>query len=173
MDTRDPGLQPRVHPAAGADGGAGGRRAGRRDHLGSPGRNGLQVAPQRTGHNAEPLGAMDDVILVRTDRLQGVEIDVEPTGRPRGQRLEVGRRRATCVRSRSRGAPRVHPGRERRRLLARRRRRLVRAEARPVDEQRHGDRARHGATGSLRRVDLDNEPELFWALRVAEAASGS
>src|SRR6185295_7295618 len=30
------------------------------------GANGLQVAPQRTGHNAEPLGAMDDVILVKT-----------------------------------------------------------------------------------------------------------
>jgi hypothetical protein len=36
---------------------------------------GMQVAPQRTGHNAEPLGAMEDVILVRTDRLRGVEID--------------------------------------------------------------------------------------------------
>ncbi len=39
--------------------------------------NGLQVAPQRTGHNAEPLGAMDDLILLRTDRLRGVEIDAE------------------------------------------------------------------------------------------------
>src|SRR6266540_1857460 len=39
--------------------------------------HGMQVAPQRTGHNAEPLGAMDDVILVKTDALQGVEIDVE------------------------------------------------------------------------------------------------
>jgi hypothetical protein len=38
---------------------------------------GMQIAPQRTGHNAEPLGAMDDVILVRTDALRGVEIDAE------------------------------------------------------------------------------------------------
>jgi len=37
---------------------------------------GLQVAAQRTGHNAEPIGAMDDVILVRTDALRGVKIDV-------------------------------------------------------------------------------------------------
>src|SRR5262245_56635071 len=36
--------------------------------------NGLQVAPQRTGHNAEPLGDMDDVILLKTDRLRGVEV---------------------------------------------------------------------------------------------------
>jgi FAD/FMN-containing dehydrogenase len=38
---------------------------------------GLQVAPQRTGHNAEPLGDLSGVILVRTDDLQGVEIDAE------------------------------------------------------------------------------------------------
>src|SRR5581483_10290966 len=36
---------------------------------------GMQVAPQRTGHNAAPLGRMDDVVLVRTDELRGVEID--------------------------------------------------------------------------------------------------
>ena len=39
--------------------------------------NGLQVAPQRTGHNAEPLGSLDDVILLKTDGLQGVEIYAE------------------------------------------------------------------------------------------------
>src|SRR5581483_10656464 len=39
--------------------------------------NGLQLAPQRTGHNAEPLGELDGVILVRTDALQGVRIDAD------------------------------------------------------------------------------------------------
>src|SRR3954470_13530806 len=38
---------------------------------------GLRVAPQRTGHNAAPLGALEDVLLVRTDALQGVEIDAK------------------------------------------------------------------------------------------------
>ena len=39
--------------------------------------HGLQVAAQRTGHNAEPFGSeMDDLLLVKTDLLQGVEIDV-------------------------------------------------------------------------------------------------
>jgi FAD/FMN-containing dehydrogenase len=38
---------------------------------------GLQVAPQRTGHNAEPLGAMDGVLLLKTDGLRGVTIDAE------------------------------------------------------------------------------------------------
>ncbi len=36
---------------------------------------GIEVAPQRTGHNAEPLGSLGDVILVKTDAMRGVEID--------------------------------------------------------------------------------------------------
>jgi UDP-N-acetylenolpyruvoylglucosamine reductase len=39
--------------------------------------HGFQLAPQRTGHNAEPLGGLENVILVKTDALQGVEIDAE------------------------------------------------------------------------------------------------
>ncbi|HEX5857031.1 MAG TPA: FAD-dependent oxidoreductase [Microbacterium sp.] len=38
---------------------------------------GLRVAPQSTGHNAVPLGHLGDSILLRTDRLRGVEIDPE------------------------------------------------------------------------------------------------
>lgn len=38
-------------------------------------KRGIEVAPQRTGHNAEPLGSLADVILVRTDAMRGVEID--------------------------------------------------------------------------------------------------
>ena len=39
---------------------------------------GMQVTAQRTGHNAEPMGdALDQMILVKTDAMQGVEIDVE------------------------------------------------------------------------------------------------
>src|ERR1700761_3448219 len=37
--------------------------------------HGLRIAPQRTGHNAAPLGALDGTILLRTDRLRGAEID--------------------------------------------------------------------------------------------------
>jgi FAD/FMN-containing dehydrogenase len=36
---------------------------------------GVTVAPQRTGHSAAPLGSLDDVILLKTDRLDTVEID--------------------------------------------------------------------------------------------------
>ena len=40
-------------------------------------RGGLQVAPQRTGHNAAPLGELDGVILLRTDALDEVTIDAD------------------------------------------------------------------------------------------------
>src|SRR3954468_21374283 len=43
---------------------------------------GLRVRPQRTGHNAAPLGSLEDTLLVRTDALQGVEI-AERTRRAR------------------------------------------------------------------------------------------
>ncbi|HEX6874317.1 MAG TPA: FAD-binding oxidoreductase [Nocardioidaceae bacterium] len=38
---------------------------------------GLRVAPQGTGHNAGPLGPLDDVVLLRTSAMTGVEIDKE------------------------------------------------------------------------------------------------
>jgi FAD/FMN-containing dehydrogenase len=38
---------------------------------------GLRVAAQRTGHGADPLGALDGTLLVRTAGLTGIEIDAE------------------------------------------------------------------------------------------------
>ena len=38
---------------------------------------GLRVAAQGTGHNAGPLGALDDVVLVRTSAMTGVTVDRE------------------------------------------------------------------------------------------------
>lgn len=46
--------------------------------------NGLRVAPQATGHNAGPLPALDDVMLLRTTGLTGVELD------PAARRARVG-----------------------------------------------------------------------------------
>jgi len=40
-------------------------------------RTGLKVAPQGTGHNAAALGALDDTILLSTQRMRGVELDPE------------------------------------------------------------------------------------------------
>ena len=39
--------------------------------------HGLRVAPQGTGHNAYPLANLSDVILLKTSRMRGVEIDAE------------------------------------------------------------------------------------------------
>ena len=39
--------------------------------------SGLRVAPQGTGHNAGPLGNLDDVVLLRTSGMTGVTIDPE------------------------------------------------------------------------------------------------
>ena len=36
---------------------------------------GLRVAPQATGHNAAPLGPLDDTILLRTGAMRGVRVD--------------------------------------------------------------------------------------------------
>ena len=38
-------------------------------------RAGLRVAPQGTGHNPRPLGALGDVVLLRTAAMQGVTVD--------------------------------------------------------------------------------------------------
>jgi len=39
--------------------------------------NGLRVAPQRTGHAAGALDSLADTVLLRTERLHGVEVDPE------------------------------------------------------------------------------------------------
>jgi hypothetical protein len=38
---------------------------------------GLRVAPQTTGHNANPMGSLEGTLLLRTERLREVEIDVK------------------------------------------------------------------------------------------------
>src|SRR3954447_18087645 len=42
-----------------------------------PRANGLQVAPQGTGHNAHPLGDLANTVLLKMHRMTGVEIDAE------------------------------------------------------------------------------------------------
>ena len=41
--------------------------------------HGLRVAAQGTGHNAGPLGSLQDTILLKTERMRGVHVD--PKGR--------------------------------------------------------------------------------------------
>jgi FAD/FMN-containing dehydrogenase len=44
--------------------------------------NGLGIAPQGTGHGAACRGSIENTILIRTERMNGIEIDAEGrTGR--------------------------------------------------------------------------------------------
>ena len=46
----------------------------------------LRIAPQATGHNAEPLGSLEDTILLRTGRMRAVTVDAAA----RSARVEAG-----------------------------------------------------------------------------------
>jgi hypothetical protein len=125
---------------------------------------GLQVAPQRTGHNAKPLGSLDDVVLVRTDALQGVEIDVER----RVARVRAGSRWADVVpRASALGLAALHGSTPDVSVAGYSLGGGVGWYAR-----KHGLAANSiaaielvTADGRLRRVDHDHDPDLFWALR--------
>lgn len=43
--------------------------------VGYAAKRGLRVAAQGTGHNAGPLGSLTDTMLLRTDRMRGIQID--------------------------------------------------------------------------------------------------
>ena len=48
--------------------------------------HGQRIAPQGTGHNADPLGPLDDTILLKTERMR--KIAIEPVSRT--ARVEAG-----------------------------------------------------------------------------------
>ena len=125
---------------------------------------GLQVAPQRTGHNAAPLGSLKNAILLKTDALDTVEIDAAGLT----ARVGAGVKWESVV-------PQVSDH-----GLA-----VLHGSTPDVSIAGYGlggglgwYARRHGlftnsitaielvtADGRLRRVDHENEPELFWALR--------
>jgi hypothetical protein len=125
---------------------------------------GLAVAPQGTGHGAAPLGPLDETILLRTTRMKGVSVD----GSAGTARVEAG------VHGSELGAAAHAQG----------------WSSQPGSSPNVGTigytlggglgwlARRYGfacnlvraievvtADGEQRRVDADNEPELFWALR--------
>jgi len=126
--------------------------------------NGLRVSGQATGHGAVALGSLEDAILIKTERMRGVEVDAaSQTARVEAGVLSVELAEAAQQHGLS-GLPGSSPdvgvagyhlggglswfGREygfacnRMRAIE-----LVTADGEP------------------RTVDAENEPELFWALR--------
>lgn len=126
--------------------------------------NDLQVAAQRTGHNAAPLGSLDDVILVRTDAMQGVEIDAAA----RSARVRAGAKWANVVpRASELGLAALHGSTP---------------DVSVVGYSLGGGVGWYGrkwglstnsvtaielvtADGNLVRADHEHHPDLFWALR--------
>ena len=125
---------------------------------------GVRIAPQSTGHNAGPIEGLEESLLVRTDALQGVEIDVA------ARRARVG----SGVRWGAVADPASEAG------LA-----PLSGSSRDVGitgyslgggigwlGRKHGLQANAltavelvTADGELRRIDHDNETDLFWAVR--------
>ena len=124
----------------------------------------LTVAPQRTGHNAGPLGSLERTILLKTDDLGGVEIDASA----RRARVGAGMKWAHVVPQASEmGLAALHGSTP-----------DVSIAGYSLGGGLGWYGRKHGlatnsitaleivtADGELRRVDHDHESDLFWALR--------
>jgi FAD/FMN-containing dehydrogenase len=126
--------------------------------------HGLRVAPQSTGHNAGPIDGLEDALLVRTDDLQEVSIDVAA----RRARVGSGVRWAAVADPASAAglAPLSGSSRD------------VGIAGYSLGGGMGWLGRKHGlqtnaltaveivtADGELRRIDHDNETDLFWAVR--------
>jgi FAD/FMN-containing dehydrogenase len=125
-------------------------------------RAGLRVAPQRTGHNAGPLGALGDALLLRTDALDGVSID--------GRRVRVGaatRWEEVTPQLSERGLAALHGSSPDVGIVGYSLGGGIGWLARRHGMQTNAVTAIELVTadGRLVRTDHDHEPELFWALR--------
>jgi len=125
---------------------------------------GLRVAPQGTGHNAGPIQGLENSLLLRTDALQEVRIDVAA----RRARAGGGARWAAVADPASEAGLAPLSGSSRTVGVAGYslgggvgwlgRKYGLQANALTAVELVTAD-------GELRRIDRDNETDLFWALR--------
>ena len=124
----------------------------------------LRVAPQRTGHNAGPLGSLERTILLKTDDLGGVEIDASA----RRARVGSGMKWADVVPQASEmGLGALHGSTPDVSIAG-----YALGGGVGWYGRKHGLAANSvtaielvTADGELRRVDHDHESDLFWALR--------
>ncbi len=125
---------------------------------------GLRVAPQRTGHAAQAIASLVDTVLLRTDRLSGVELDASArTARVAGGTLWGDVSDAATPHglaplagsSRTVGVTGYHLGGGL--SLASRKLGLAASAVSAIELVT--------ADGRLVRATADSEPDLFWALR--------
>jgi hypothetical protein len=127
-------------------------------------RQGLQVVPQTTGHNAGPLGSLEDAIILKTRPMRGVEIDVEA----RKARVKAGVKWEEVVPQASElGLAALHGSSPDVGVVG-----YSLGGGMGWYARKHGLQANSvtaveivTANGELRRVDAGHESELFWALR--------
>ena len=126
--------------------------------------HGLRVAPQRAGHNAAPLGSLEDTILLRTDAMLGVEIDVEA----RRARVEAGAKWEHVVpRASELGLAALHGSTPDVSVVGYSLGGGLGWYARKLGLAANSVTAIEVVTadGRLVRTDAEHEPALFWALR--------
>jgi FAD/FMN-containing dehydrogenase len=124
----------------------------------------LRVNVQATGHNASPLGDMSDTLLVRTDRMNAVEIDFA------GRRARVGAGamwQDVVPRASDLGLAALHGSSPNVGIVG-----YSLGGGIGYLARRHGLQANSVTAvelvtgeGDLVRADAHNEPDLFWALR--------
>lgn len=127
---------------------------------------GLRVAPQGSAHNAGPLGELDDTVIVKLERMTGVEIDAER----RTARVEAGARWWDVVPAAAEhGLSALHGSSPEINVVGYSLGGGVGWQARKRGLQTNSVTAVEIVTadGELRRIDAANDPDLFWAVRGA------
>ena len=126
--------------------------------------HGQRIAPQGTGHNAGPLGSLGDTILLKTERMRGIEID--PAART--ARVEAGVLWLEVVEAAAQHGLAALAGSSPDVGVAG----YTLGGGISFLSRKHGLSANHvraielvTADGQLLRADRDHAPDLFWALR--------
>ncbi|MFZ1118090.1 MAG: FAD-binding oxidoreductase, partial [Propionibacteriaceae bacterium] len=125
---------------------------------------GKRVAAQRTGHNAEPLGSLANTVLLRTDGLGGVQIDADAGTARVGAGVLWG---DLLPRASELGLAALHGSAPNVGIAG-----YTLGGGVSFYHRKHGLACNRVtaielviAGGEQIRVDADNEPGLFWALR--------
>ena len=134
------------------------------DAVRSAAADGLRVAAQRTGHNAAPLGSLAKTVLMRTGGLGGVELDADKGSARVGAGALWG---DVLPRASELGLAALHGSSPNVGIAG-----YTLGGGVSFYDRRHGLACNRVtaielviAGGEQIRVDADNEPDLFWALR--------